>query len=69
VLFMTQSSSVGPAPAPAPSGVARHVSLLGSIRPYERSWLSRDVVAGITLDQLADRCVVFAVASWKARES
>jgi high affinity sulfate transporter 1 len=28
-------------------------SLLGSIRPYERAWLSRDVVAGITLAALA----------------
>jgi MFS superfamily sulfate permease-like transporter len=27
--------------------------LFGSIRPYERSWLSRDVIAGITLAALA----------------
>jgi high affinity sulfate transporter 1 len=29
------------------------VSLLGGIRPYDRTWLSRDVVAGITLAALA----------------
>jgi sulfate permease, SulP family len=38
------------APGPAPS---RSLTLFGSIRPYERSWLSRDVVAGITLAALA----------------
>src|SRR3954454_17541630 len=27
--------------------------LFGSIRPYKRTWLSRDVVAGITLAALA----------------
>ena len=32
---------------------ARSVPLLAGIRPYERSWLSRDVVAGITLAALA----------------
>src|SRR5215467_6602307 len=32
---------------------ALRVSLLGSIRPYDRSWLSRDVLAGITLAALA----------------
>ena len=37
-------------PGSAPS---RFVTLFGSIRPYDRSWLSRDVVAGITLAALA----------------
>jgi sulfate permease, SulP family len=32
---------------------ARRVSLLGSIRPYDRAWLSRDVLAGVTLAALA----------------
>ena len=32
---------------------ARSVPLFAGIRPYERSWLSRDVVAGITLAALA----------------
>ena len=32
---------------------SRYGSLFGSIRPYERSWLSRDVIAGITLAALA----------------
>ena len=40
------------APAAA-SGLSRYVNLFGSIRPYQRSWLSRDVVAGITLAALA----------------
>src|SRR5437870_1323319 len=30
-----------------------HVSLFGSIRPYQRPWISRDVIAGITLAALA----------------
>src|SRR5262249_55950815 len=34
-------------------GRFRFVTLFGSIRPYERAWLSRDVVAGITLAALA----------------
>ena len=36
-----------------PSHGSRYGSLFGSIRPYERSWLSRDVIAGITLAALA----------------
>src|SRR6476660_7553783 len=32
---------------------SRYGSLFGSIRPYQRSWLSRDVIAGITLAALA----------------
>src|SRR5437764_3594587 len=32
---------------------ARSVPLFAGIRPYERSWLSRDVIAGITLAALA----------------
>src|SRR3954453_14282400 len=42
----TQVSAAPPAPG-------RLVNLFGSIRPYERSWLQRDVVAGITLAALA----------------
>jgi hypothetical protein len=44
---------------PDRSGVSRRKSprragvLLGGIRPYERSWLSRDIVAGVTLAALA----------------
>jgi sulfate permease, SulP family len=38
------------APGSSPS---RFVTLFGSIRPYQRSWLSRDVVAGLTLAALA----------------
>ncbi len=38
---------------PPPTGLARYVSLFGSIRPYERAWLSRDVLAGVTLAALA----------------
>src|SRR6478736_2953460 len=40
--------------APAPSERRRRYgTLFGSIRPYQRSWLSQDVVAGITLAALA----------------
>src|SRR3954471_20860561 len=40
--------------APAPSERRRwYGSLFGSIRPYERSWLSQDVIAGVTLAALA----------------
>jgi SulP family sulfate permease len=35
------------------SGLRRYVSILDGIRPYERAWLQRDVVAGITLAALA----------------
>jgi MFS superfamily sulfate permease-like transporter len=35
------------------SGFSRFVSILDGIRPYNRSWLQRDVVAGITLAALA----------------
>ena len=41
------------ATAPRPTGISRYVSLFGAIRPYERSWLSQDVVAGVTLAALA----------------
>jgi high affinity sulfate transporter 1 len=37
----------------APGRAVFGVSLFGSIRPYRREWLSRDVVAGITLAALA----------------
>src|SRR5215475_2199157 len=40
------------APA-APSEPTRRVRLFGSILPYERSWLTRDVIAGVTLAALA----------------
>jgi sulfate permease, SulP family len=36
-----------------PSGLARYVSLFGSIRPYNRDYLSTDVIAGVTLAALA----------------
>jgi SulP family sulfate permease len=42
----TQVSAAPPAPG-------RIANLFGSIRPYQRSWLSRDIVAGITLAALA----------------
>jgi len=35
------------------SGLGRFVSVLDGIRPYDKKWLSRDVVAGITLAALA----------------
>lgn len=52
---MTAPSLMGPEAetADTPSGLSRYVSLFGSIRPYDRSFLSRDVVAGITLAALA----------------
>ncbi|MFL6297914.1 MAG: SulP family inorganic anion transporter, partial [Actinomycetes bacterium] len=31
----------------------RYVSVLGGIRPYQRSWLQTDIIAGITLAALA----------------
>jgi sulfate permease, SulP family len=39
--------------APAPAERRLGASLFGSIRPYEREWLTRDVVAGVTLAALA----------------
>ena len=39
--------------APALADARRGLSLFGSIRPYQRAWLSRDVVAGVTLAALA----------------
>ena len=38
---------------PAPSGLRRYVSVLEGILPYQRSWLSQDIVAGVTLAALA----------------
>ena len=35
------------------SGLGRYVSVLEGIRPYQRRWLRRDIVAGITLAALA----------------
>ena len=35
------------------TALARSLSLFGGIRPYDRAWLSRDVIAGITLAALA----------------
>jgi len=34
-------------------GLGRFVSVLEGIRPYDKSWLSRDIVAGVTLAALA----------------
>jgi sulfate permease, SulP family len=39
--------------APAPADTGHWLSLFGSIRPYQRAWLSRDVIAGVTLAALA----------------
>ena len=39
--------------AQGPPEPKRFVSLFGSIRPYQRSWLSQDVLAGVTLAALA----------------
>ena len=50
---MTAPSGVGAGSRGAGSGLGRYVRLFGGIRPYERSWLSRDVVAGVTLAALA----------------
>src|SRR4051794_3024769 len=38
---------------PAAAAPSRFGSLFGSIRPYDRAYLSRDVVAGVTLAALA----------------
>jgi SulP family sulfate permease len=45
--------SAEPNIATASPGAVFGLSLFGSIRPYRRDWLSRDVVAGITLAALA----------------
>src|SRR6188508_2195907 len=50
---VTGSRDMSAAADAAPTGLAKYVSLFGSIRPYERSWLSKDVVAGVTLAALA----------------
>jgi high affinity sulfate transporter 1 len=52
---MSQTASPTPeAPKEdGPAGGGPLGSLFGSIRPYQRSWLSQDVVAGITLAALA----------------
>jgi high affinity sulfate transporter 1 len=39
--------------APRAPAARRRLSLFGSIRPYQRAWLSRDVLAGVTLAALA----------------
>lgn len=40
--------------APTPTDARQpFLTLFGSIRPYDRGWLKRDVVAGITLAALA----------------
>jgi SulP family sulfate permease len=39
--------------APAVKGIRRWVSVLEGVRPYRREWLSKDIVAGITLAALA----------------
>src|SRR5215217_4297312 len=50
---VTGSRDMSAAADRAPSGLARYVSLFGGIRPYQRSWLSRDAIAGVTLAALA----------------
>jgi SulP family sulfate permease len=50
---VTGSRDMSAAADTAPTGLARYVSLFGSIRPYDRSWLSQDVIAGVTLAALA----------------
>src|SRR4051794_19973623 len=50
---VTGSRDMSAAADHAPSGLARYLSLFGGIRPYQRSWLSQDVVAGVTLAALA----------------
>ena len=47
------SAEAADAPPEAPPKPARAPLLFGSIRPYDRAWLSRDVVAGVTLAALA----------------
>ena len=37
----------------ATSGIGRYVSILDGIRPYQKVWLSKDIVAGVTLEALA----------------
>jgi high affinity sulfate transporter 1 len=36
-----------------PTGISKYIALFGGILPYDRSWLSRDVIAGVTLAALA----------------
>ena len=49
----TEPASTTSTAATRAHGRARFVSLFGGIRPYDRGWLSRDVVAGVTLAALA----------------
>jgi len=49
---MAGSSGVD-AQAAERSGLGRYLTLFGGIRPYDRAWLQRDVVAGVTLAALA----------------
>ena len=51
-MSVTGSGDMGAAVA-GDAGRAHHVSFFGSIRPYNRDWLSGDVVAGVTLAALA----------------
>ena len=37
----------------ARTGIGRYVSVLDGIRPYQKAWLSKDIVAGVTLAALA----------------
>jgi len=39
--------------AGTPTGLGRWISILDGIRPYKREWLTKDIVAGITLAALA----------------
>ena len=47
------SADVAPAPPESAPAPARQLPLFGSFLPYDRSWLSRDIIAGITLAALA----------------
>jgi high affinity sulfate transporter 1 len=47
---VTGATAAGP---PEPSGLRRYVTFLDGIRPYDRAWLTKDIVAGITLAALA----------------
>ncbi len=47
------SETTTPAPESHASGLARYFTVLQGIRPFDKSLLSRDVVAGITLAALA----------------
>jgi SulP family sulfate permease len=47
------SGTPATAPSGGPSGLGRYVTVLQGIRPFQKSMLSKDVVAGVTLAALA----------------